>query len=214
MRYNGRVGLEAGAVQVIVVDGLTGDLCLDFSNRLVQDVRERTFQGDRLLRWLTKASLAADDATYARDPQKTVERAAKLCLAINCVFVAAAVEAPIPEASLKLIEREANAALGALGIAPAGDGFAWVSRYDRLDIEQALGPVALSASMLLTGPMLPRVRLCANETCGWLFLDQSKNHSRKWCDMADCGNKIKARRHYAKVRAAKERGTISASPGT
>ncbi|HEV2391667.1 MAG TPA: CGNR zinc finger domain-containing protein [Verrucomicrobiae bacterium] len=42
------------------------------------------------------------------------------------------------------------------------------------------------------------MRLCQGDTCGWLFVDSSKNHSRRWCDMRDCGNRAKARRHRAK----------------
>jgi predicted RNA-binding Zn ribbon-like protein len=41
---------------------------------------------------------------------------------------------------------------------------------------------------------LERVRECANHDCGWLFLDLSRNRSRKWCDMSSCGNRAKVRR--------------------
>jgi predicted RNA-binding Zn ribbon-like protein len=43
---------------------------------------------------------------------------------------------------------------------------------------------------------LDRVRSCQGDTCGWLFLDMSKNRSRRWCSMSDCGNTAKARRYY------------------
>jgi len=39
-----------------------------------------------------------------------------------------------------------------------------------------------------------RLKICGN--CGWLFLDRSRNRSRMWCDMAVCGNRVKASRHY------------------
>jgi predicted RNA-binding Zn ribbon-like protein len=38
------------------------------------------------------------------------------------------------------------------------------------------------------------VRECESDTCAWLFLDRTRNHSRRWCDMGDCGNRAKARR--------------------
>jgi predicted RNA-binding Zn ribbon-like protein len=44
------------------------------------------------------------------------------------------------------------------------------------------------------------VRVCAAEDCGWLFLDTSKNHTRRWCSMKSCGNRAKARRHYNKEK--------------
>jgi predicted RNA-binding Zn ribbon-like protein len=40
------------------------------------------------------------------------------------------------------------------------------------------------------------VKECGTENCNWLFLDTSKNRSRRWCDMKECGNREKARRHY------------------
>jgi predicted RNA-binding Zn ribbon-like protein len=58
--------------------------------------------------------------------------------------------------------------------------------------------VAWSALSLLSGERLRRVRICAN--CGWLFLDLSRNRSRVWCDMAVCGNRRKAARHYRRRR--------------
>jgi predicted RNA-binding Zn ribbon-like protein len=63
-----------------------------------------------------------------------------------------------------------------------------------------LWPVARAATTLLTSPDLARVRECAGDPCGWLFLDVSKNGSRRWCDMADCGNRAKARRYRARQK--------------
>ena len=59
-----------------------------------------------------------------------------------------------------------------------------------------------SAAELLTSPDLPLVRECAGYDCGWLFMDTTKNRSRRWCDMATCGNRAKGRRHYERRRAA------------
>jgi predicted RNA-binding Zn ribbon-like protein len=53
---------------------------------------------------------------------------------------------------------------------------------------------ARSALALAFGPERDRIKICGN--CGWLFVDRSKNRSRLWCDMAVCGNRIKANRHY------------------
>lgn len=57
---------------------------------------------------------------------------------------------------------------------------------------------ARSALQLVATPEPDRLKICGN--CGWLFLDRSKNRSRTWCDMAVCGNRIKANRHYRRVR--------------
>jgi predicted RNA-binding Zn ribbon-like protein len=45
-----------------------------------------------------------------------------------------------------------------------------------------------------------RLRRCDDDGCGWLFLDTTRNHSRRWCSSGDCGNRDRARRHYARNR--------------
>ena len=57
---------------------------------------------------------------------------------------------------------------------------------------------AHSALMLLSRPEPERLKICPN--CNWLFLDRSRNRSRAWCDMAVCGNRVKASRHYRRNR--------------
>jgi predicted RNA-binding Zn ribbon-like protein len=59
-----------------------------------------------------------------------------------------------------------------------------------------LSRIALDAVELLTSARLAQVRSCGNARCGWFFLDLSRNKSRRWCDMAACGNNAKARAHY------------------
>jgi predicted RNA-binding Zn ribbon-like protein len=59
-----------------------------------------------------------------------------------------------------------------------------------------LGPVVWSAAELLTSENLDRIKQCADDRCGWLFLDNTKNRSRRWCDMGDCGSRAKAKRYY------------------
>jgi predicted RNA-binding Zn ribbon-like protein len=62
--------------------------------------------------------------------------------------------------------------------------------------------LAVSALSLLAGETMKRIRICPN--CNWLFLDRSRNSSRLWCDMAVCGNRRKASRHYKRRKAARE----------
>jgi predicted RNA-binding Zn ribbon-like protein len=63
--------------------------------------------------------------------------------------------------------------------------------------ELPLRLLALSASDLITSEAMLRVRACDNSECRWLFLDTSKNHTKRWCDMKICGNRMKARRFKA-----------------
>jgi len=91
---------------------------------------------------------------------------------------------------------------GAVTIAAAGNR--WRLPPVVPAVASLLAPVIWSAGDLLTGERLARVRLCANEKCRWLFLDDSKAGTRRWCTMRACGNRAKAHRHYLrKTKAAR-----------
>ncbi|MET8655767.1 MULTISPECIES: CGNR zinc finger domain-containing protein [Streptomyces] len=60
--------------------------------------------------------------------------------------------------------------------------------------------LALRAEELLGGDGLGRIRRCAGPGCGWFFVDRSRSGSRRWCSSRDCGNRDRARRHYARTR--------------
>ncbi len=60
--------------------------------------------------------------------------------------------------------------------------------------------LALQALDLLQSPHLDLIRLCGGPGCGWLFLDRTRSHTRRWCSSSDCGNRDRARRHYARHR--------------
>ncbi|MER7245539.1 CGNR zinc finger domain-containing protein [Kribbella sp. NPDC000426] len=62
------------------------------------------------------------------------------------------------------------------------------------------GAVRLAVWRLFEDEDLGRLRQCGDDGCGWLFLDRSKNGSRRWCSSADCGNRARARRHYERAR--------------
>lgn len=76
--------------------------------------------------------------------------------------------------------------------------FVWKWRSAQPSPELPLWLLALQTAALLTSDSLSRLRTCQCDTCRWLFLDTSKNHSRRWCDMKVCGNRMKARRFQAR----------------
>jgi predicted RNA-binding Zn ribbon-like protein len=94
----------------------------------------------------------------------------------------------------------------AIAAAPARDrlvqdkkGFAWeIALQPRAT--DLLAPVLWSAGDLMLNAAQRKFRACANPECLWLFLDRSKAGARRWCDMAACGNRAKARRHHARIR--------------
>jgi len=82
-----------------------------------------------------------------------------------------------------------------------GHLFAWESTSMNIHLESALWPVARAAADLLLSDELENVRMCASDECAWLFIDRTKNHRRRWCDMKTCGNRVKARRHYQRMNS-------------
>ena len=87
-------------------------------------------------------------------------------------------------------------------IGSEADSFTWEWTGDEAALDRMLWPVVGSAADLLTSEDLDRVGECQGDGCGWLFIDMSRNHSRRWCDMGDCGNRAKARRHYRRKKAS------------
>jgi predicted RNA-binding Zn ribbon-like protein len=87
----------------------------------------------------------------------------------------------------------------------AEGGFRWGWDEESDSLTKVLWPVAKAAADLLTseGHALKRLHQCAASDCGWLFIDMSRNHSRRWCDMSNCGNVAKARRHYHRKKVQK-----------
>jgi predicted RNA-binding Zn ribbon-like protein len=125
------------------------------------------------------------------------------------VFLAASGDAqPAPEA-LEAFEREVRRAWAERRLVRTAEhGWRWASP-ESARLDAFIPGLALAASELLTGPQRARVRICEAtplDGCGWLFLDTSRNGTRRWCEMATCGNKYKARRHYARVRAGRTAG--------
>jgi predicted RNA-binding Zn ribbon-like protein len=96
-----------------------------------------------------------------------------------------------------------NAGIKSLRI---GAALTWEWQAGRDTADAMLAPVLEAALELLLSDKRQRVRRCAAGECRWLFLDTSKNNSRRWCDMTQCGNRIKARRFYARQRGERVPG--------
>lgn len=86
-----------------------------------------------------------------------------------------------------------------VALARVDGGYAWRIGDAGATLAGLLSPVLWSAIDLLGGARLAKVKRCANDACQWLFIDDSKNGSRRWCSMSSCGNRAKAYRHYHKA---------------
>jgi len=83
------------------------------------------------------------------------------------------------------------------------NGFTWEWVGSEAALDRMLWSIAQSAAELFTTGDLSRLRECCGEECGWLFEDTSRNRSRQWCDMQDCGNLAKVRRYRTRLRSGK-----------
>jgi predicted RNA-binding Zn ribbon-like protein len=185
-----------------------GALCLEFTNttsaRRTDRPSEHLHSYGDLLAWAEgqgvlspplAAHLAIAGAEHAQEAAAALEQAIALREAIYYIFTAhAAGDAP-DAADLARLNAALAAALPHRRLVAAAGGFTWQWEEDAADLAQMLWPVARSAADLLTSPDLNRVRECAGATCDWLFVDHSKNRSRRWCDMQECGNVEKVRRY-------------------
>lgn len=106
-------------------------------------------------------------------------------------------EAP-PRSTVERLNGELGRARSAQELVWDQGRFAWRSEALTHTPLAPLGGIALAAAELLTSADLVHVRECSASTCRWLFLDRSKNHSRRWCDMKMCGNRAKAQRFHAR----------------
>lgn len=88
-------------------------------------------------------------------------------------------------------------AMSNLRLKAAGGGFRLEWNDDGSPpLEWVLWPVARSAVEFLVSSDLANLRECGEPECRWMFVDRSKNHSRRWCDMRVCGNRVKVRKFY------------------
>ena len=141
-----------------------------------------------------------------RDPTRA-EAVYELGIALResiwAVFSALASGESPRDADLALIGDAAASGAARSRLVYDKDGVGWSLPSDSEELERPLWDIARSAADLLTSGEHDRIKQCASTTCEWVFLDRSRNRSRRWCDMSDCGNRAKARRFHAKKQTAR-----------
>ncbi len=191
---------------------LGGRLCLDFANttsgRGGPHCLEHLYRYEHLLQWSRHAGLisAAQAGRLAgaasRRPAKAarvLRQAKQLREAIYSIGVAINGGRP-PSPGLAALNGALAAAGGLRRIMASNGGFAWKWRPGPDDLGWMLGPIALSAAELLVSLDRRRLKQCAGLHCGWLFLDETRSRTRRWCDMRVCGSRAKTRRFRQRQR--------------
>jgi predicted RNA-binding Zn ribbon-like protein len=194
-----------------------GRTCLDFTNTV--NLRESDLFRDRLasygdlLHWAVHAGIIT--AEHARrlnseagrnqeEAARTLRRAIELREVIFRMFSAMAAGRGPSDEDLALFNRHFSKTMSRASMIREKGRYTIGFDKDQT-LDAMLPPITWSAAELLSDPASARIKECAGETCGWLFVDTSKNHSRRWCEMRDCGNRAKAQRHYQKLRRGSQR---------
>lgn len=192
-----------------------GRLCLDFINTLSDRFRARPVEilntYTDLLAWSQLAHIL--DAGQAEQLRSRAERDPILAahwlaetkraraVLVRILSTIAGGQAALVE-EIRQFNRFLSETMVHLCLVPERTGFIWdwTDAGDHLDLP--LWFVVRDAAELLTSPELRSLRMCASDDCDWLFLDTSKNHSRRWCAMKTCGNRAKAHNYYDRQKLA------------
>jgi predicted RNA-binding Zn ribbon-like protein len=192
-------------------------LCLDFANTVDWHASDKPTENLNtyldLLNWSLEKGLISDleakslhkqAALHSDQAQAKHEQAIELREAIYNIFSDGINGNVARPADLDILNGWLTAGASHLKLNSVEKGFTWSWSDDETSLEQMLWWVALSAARLLASENLALVGKCADDRgCGWLFFDTSRNHSRRWCAMKDCGNRAKSRRHYGKIQDLK-----------
>lgn len=193
-----------------------GHAALDFVNSLdnrfgARAPLERLTDYGALLRFALESGLL--DARRARQlsqvtpaaAERAVRSARELREALAAALYARLEGRSPPRAALRTLEGHLHRAARHRELrwarAARGGALCWQRGRFEARAELPVWLLAQSTGELLMSEMAERVRACDADTCRWLFLDTSRNHSRRWCDMKVCGNRMKARRFQARHEA-------------
>lgn len=196
-------------------DLIAGNVCLDFVNTL----DDRYIKPKELLETYADLARFAEDAGVLdsrrvdqlrerseAEPdraQETLLWARELREAVHDIFFAIVHKRPVPVGALGRLNADVQNAAGHMSLVPVANGaknrYEWAFE-DLREFESVLWPIARAAGDLLASDQLPFVRTCFSKSCEWFFLDTSKSHHRRWCDMTRCGNRAKVQRFYARQK--------------
>ena len=200
--------------RIPVLDLIAGNVCLDFINTL--DDRPSDKPKELLSDYCDLAQFgeqtglltpAQADYFFEKTPgmpdeaEATLRRARALREALYAIFSAVMDRRAAPQAAMDTLNANLHDAAQHSRLVQRAGRCEW--RYDdpASSFNSVLWPIARAAASLLASDQLLLVRACSSPTCQWLFLDTSKNHRRRWCDMTKCGNRAKVRSFYERKRA-------------
>ena len=194
-----------------------GSLCLDFANTVSWggglNSNDYISGLSDLVVWSQHAGMltAADtERTLAKaselegEGERVFKRSVRLKKTIFDIFFSIAEKKAPKEDDLSTLNSFLSEAMEKLRIGRMDGGYAMEFDKNEDSFDWLLYPIIRSAGELLVSDQLGRIKKCGDSECGWLFVDVSKNKSRRWCDMKDCGNRAKANRFYQRKKNPKK----------
>jgi len=199
---------DAGSLKL-----LGGRLCLDFVNTLdwrgTDTPQEFLNTFDDLVSWSRHAGISSQQECrklYEMAEQSNaaaemvLNQALKLRETIYRLFAAGIANQNPRKEDLAIFNNNLSRSMQDSQITLTKEGYTWDISGNRSRLDWVLNPIISSAAEILVSNERKRVKACADSACGWLFIDVSRNQSRRWCDMKDCGNRAKATRFYKKMQ--------------
>ncbi|HWR15421.1 MAG TPA: ABATE domain-containing protein [Terriglobales bacterium] len=181
---------------------VAGNLALDFVNTVAYRAdpvkkKDRLQHSEDVRRWANQARLPDRDAiTSGPLAPRELRRIRAVREQLFAVFHAVASNDPIPADILARVGDALRDCCARRCLSIEGAEVRWTWRPSARGTDYLLYPVLTAATDLLISDARGLVRQCEDAGCGWLFLDRSNARKRRWCSMADCGNRNKARKHY------------------
>jgi predicted RNA-binding Zn ribbon-like protein len=207
--------MEENEKQEQIFDLTGGLLCLDFANTVEDRTEIQPYEllisFTALVSWSQQAQVLTEQEAQQlsekaeqrpSEATRVLKRAVEVREAIFRIFKAIAEDASPEDEDLVTLSVMVAEAQKHAQIVPDANGFRWDWACQPGDLDCMLWPVVQSAADFLTSDELDTLRVCASDSCDWLFIDTSKNHSRRWCNMKSCGNREKARRFYTRRKSS------------
>lgn len=201
---------KTARIQPLPAESVDADRVLSFINTLSSRPTaapvERLVSYEALVEWAREQHLVSGAAAdrllaeakkHPHQAAQVLSRAKDFREALN--GLAAAIDAGRQPASeiLGTISDALATAYANGRLVPHEGTLQWVAGAEN-DLERIVWEIGRAAGRLVVSPRLGRVRACAAGDCGWWFVDDTKNRSRRWCDMTLCGNREKLRRFRSK----------------
>ena len=193
-------------------------MCLDFVNTVDGRKNDSSLVGDKLkdysdlVAWSRHAGIitAAEAGRLMKGSKQkpgaantVLHRAIALREALHRILKATVMESVPRRTDLETVNDELLNARKNERLISTREGFRWEWIEGETTLDRMLWPIALSAAEFLSTGDFSRLRECSGEACGWLFEDTTRNRSRQWCHMQDCGNLAKVRRFRTRLRSSR-----------